>query len=172
MLTLVNITVCRPDAMGIDRIWQHWSIKPLLNLSSTESLVIFSTRFSTLVDNICLFFTFLVCPSLFSLYLSALFPSFPFFCLFSIPFTFFDLLSSASVFLCHFFVLAAAAFFSVFFGLIDNLFFCFKRLSLLSARGIHCYQKNQMHFTVVILFWALKFDNFPGFPRPLLWTLL
>ena len=87
-----------PDAKGIDRIWQHWSIKPLLNLSSTDSLVIFSTRFSTLVDNSCLFFLFLSVPHFFLF----IFQLFSFLLFVFHTFTFFDLLSSASVFLCHF----------------------------------------------------------------------
>ena len=137
-----------PHAKGIDRIWQHWSIKPLLNLSSTDSLVIFSTRFSTFVDNSCLFS--FSCLSL--IFFSLSFSSFPFFCLFSIPLPFLIFCPVEVSFFAIFVVLAAAAFFSVFFGLIDRLFFCFKRLSLLSARVIHCYQQNQMQFTVVVLF--------------------
>ena len=98
------------------------------------------------------------------------------FSLFSVPLCFLVFcpvsVQVSSVAIC--FGLAGAAFFSFFFGLINRLFFCFKKLSLSSAIGIHCYQQNQMHFTVAVLalFWALKFYSFPGFPWPLLRTLL
>ena len=52
-------------------------------------------------------------------------------------------------FFAIFVVLAAAGFVSVFFGLTDRLFFCFKRLSLLSVRVIHCYQGKELLCLVI-----------------------
>ena len=147
MLTLVNITVFRPDAKGLTGLGNTgqlnhcWICHPQIHWSSFP-LHFLPLLITSVFSFSCLFLSFF----------SLSFSSFPFFCLFSVPLPFLIFcpvrVSSFAIFV----VLAAAAFFSVFFGLIDKLFFCFKRLSLLSARVIHCYQQNQLQFTVVVLF--------------------